>query len=171
MTTPIKKQSGAVLMFALVMLVILTLLGTSSLQIGSLEERMAGNFYGRAVAFEAAESALRVAERGVATDTTFNSYGFAGLDGTHDITDDDQSVDPAVDSNFSISVAGSSVSSGVNAVPGYYIERLPESKLPSSGLVVGFQDTTPTVQYYRVTARGKGISPNGEVVLQSTYLR
>ena len=64
-----------------------------------------------------------------------------------------------------------SVTGSVSSTPDYYIERLPEIKMPSSGLVVGFQDTTPTVQYYRVTAKGRGVSPNSQVVLQTTYMR
>jgi Tfp pilus assembly protein PilX len=63
------------------------------------------------------------------------------------------------------------VPTNINADPQYYIEQLPEIELPSSDLTVGFQDTTPRVQYYRVTSSGTGISPNAEVILQSTYFR
>ena len=55
--------------------------------------------------------------------------------------------------------------------PDYYIEQLPEIDLPGSDLVVGFQDKPPPVQFYRVTGKGYGISPNSEVILQSTYFR
>lgn len=171
MRKPMQKQSGAVLMFALVLLTILTLLGTSGLQVSSMEERMAGNYQDRSVAFESGESALRVAEAGIADDVTFAGYGFSGADGTHDVTDTDESVSPYVDGNYTIAVGGGAVTGNVNATPDYYIERLPEIKLPASGLVVGYQDTTPTVQFYRLSAKGRGISPNSEVVLQSTYLR
>ena len=59
----------------------------------------------------------------------------------------------------------------IDADPEYYIEQLPKIDLPGSDLVVGFQDRAPPVQYYRVTGKGFGISPNSEVILQSTYFR
>jgi len=165
------RQKGAVLITALVLLVVLTLLGTTAVQNTVMEERMAGNYYDLAVAFEAAESALRAGEGGLADDTTYSGYGFVGGDGTFEVTDTDESISPHDASNYALTAASDVVSDNVHAAPSYFIERLPEIKLPSSGLVLGFQDTTPTVQYYRVTARGEGISPNSEVLLQSTYLR
>ena len=48
---------------------------------------------------------------------------------------------------------------------------LPEIALPASDLTIGFQDQAPRVRYYRVTGKGTGVSPNAEVILQSTYFR
>jgi len=64
------QQSGAVLIISLIMLLLLTLIGASSMQTTSLEEKMAGNLRDRNLAFQAAESALRDAEqdiRGIGT--------------------------------------------------------------------------------------------------------
>jgi type IV pilus assembly protein PilX len=55
-------QSGAVLIISLVILLLLTLIGASSIQTSNLEEKMAGNLRDRDFAFQAAESALIDAE-------------------------------------------------------------------------------------------------------------
>ena len=60
------KQSGAVLIIALVMLLILTLLGVSVMESSVVEERMAGNSLDRNIAFQAAEASLRAGETFVA---------------------------------------------------------------------------------------------------------
>ncbi len=64
------QQSGAVLIVSLIMLLLLTLIGASSIQTTTLEEKMAGNIRDRNIAFQAAESAIRDAEqdiRGIGT--------------------------------------------------------------------------------------------------------
>ena len=53
-----KRQNGAVLITALVMLVILTMLGLSSMGTNTMEERMAANNQDVNRAFQAAESGL-----------------------------------------------------------------------------------------------------------------
>lgn len=56
-----KKQSGAALMTALVILVILTMLGLSSMSMNTMEERMAANAQEINRAFQAAETGLDLA--------------------------------------------------------------------------------------------------------------
>lgn len=60
--TPQRRQSGAILVIALMFLVLLTIIGVSSISGVTLEEKMAGNLYQQNIAFQAAESALRDAE-------------------------------------------------------------------------------------------------------------
>lgn len=57
-----QKQSGVVLVVSLIMLLVLTLIGTISAQTSSLEEKMVGNIRDRNLAFQAAESALLAGE-------------------------------------------------------------------------------------------------------------
>jgi type IV pilus assembly protein PilX len=61
MTKP-STQTGAALIVALVLLVIVTLLGLAGLRNVTLEEKMAGAAYDRSIAFQAAEAALRAGE-------------------------------------------------------------------------------------------------------------
>jgi type IV pilus assembly protein PilX len=65
LSTPPKQQSGVVLVISLVMLLLLTLIGVTSVQTTSLEEKMAGNMRDQNIAFQAAEAALRDAEEDI----------------------------------------------------------------------------------------------------------
>lgn len=55
-----RKQAGAVLFVALVMLILLTLIGVTGMQVTMLQERMSGNFRAQQQAFERSE--YRMAE-------------------------------------------------------------------------------------------------------------
>jgi type IV pilus assembly protein PilX len=61
-TRPPRRQRGAILVLALMFLVLLTIIGVSSISGVTLEEKMAGNLRNQNMAFQAAESALRDAE-------------------------------------------------------------------------------------------------------------
>ena len=56
------RQNGAVLIFCLVFLAILTALGITGMESTILEERMSGNMRDFNLAFQAAESALKNGE-------------------------------------------------------------------------------------------------------------
>jgi type IV pilus assembly protein PilX len=53
------KQTGAVLIFSLVILVVLTLIGVSAMQVANMEEIMAGNMKDCNQGFQAAEAAVK----------------------------------------------------------------------------------------------------------------
>ena len=171
----LRAQRGAVLIVALVLLLVLTILGTAGIRDTTMEERMAGNFRDYSAALEAAETALRIGEDAISVTSVFSAMLFDGSDGTHGITDSSHSVDPQTSSNYGLGVPSDVLTYGgdllVSEVPEYYVEQLPEIELPASDLTVGFQDQAPRVRYYRVTGKGHGISPNSEVILQSTYFR
>jgi type IV pilus assembly protein PilX len=58
-----KTQTGAVLPITLILMVLMTLVGLSTMNTSVLSERMAGNFDNVNVAFQATEAALRDAEQ------------------------------------------------------------------------------------------------------------
>ncbi len=60
-----RRERGAALIVALLLLTIVSLLATSAWQIGMQEERIVGHQRDRSIAFEAAEAALRDAESDV----------------------------------------------------------------------------------------------------------
>lgn len=62
-----RDQHGAVLFIALIMLVVLSLVGIASMQVTTLQERMAGNYYTQSRAFEYAEWMTRVWENNIQT--------------------------------------------------------------------------------------------------------
>ena len=171
----IRSQRGAVLIVALVLLLVLTILGTAGIQDTAMEERMAGNFRDHSAAMQAAETALRTGELDLGSSTTFSGLSFtaAGTSGLYDVELMTHSVDPESASNWTTVDATvlDKTNTLIAADPEYYMEQLPKIDLPGSDLTVGFQDTPPPVQFYRVTGKGYGISPNSEVILQSTYFR
>lgn len=57
-----RRQSGAVLYVALIVLILMALLGIVALQVASLQERMSANYTATNVAFQAAESRARSME-------------------------------------------------------------------------------------------------------------
>lgn len=61
-------QRGAVLFIGLIMLLLLTLIGMTSMQVTLLEERMAGNFRIQHQAFEAGEGLLKTKRGDLNTD-------------------------------------------------------------------------------------------------------
>ncbi|SER12540.1 type IV pilus assembly protein PilX [Amphritea atlantica] len=66
---PKNREQGAVLIIALIFVLILTLIGVSSMQGTTLQEKMSGNLRDRSVAFNAAEAALREGEN-----SAYDSY-------------------------------------------------------------------------------------------------
>jgi Tfp pilus assembly protein PilX len=69
-----KQQQGAALVVGLIFLVLLSLIGVASMQSTGLQERMAGNFRDQNQALQAAEAALRSAEREV-TEAMSGGFG------------------------------------------------------------------------------------------------
>lgn len=57
-----RRQQGMVLAIGLIFLVLLTLIGVSSIQTTTLDEKMAGNARDRNLAFQVAEATLRTGE-------------------------------------------------------------------------------------------------------------
>jgi len=82
-TTHFNSQSGAALIVSLLILLVMTVIGISSMQTTNLQEKMASNTREREQAFEAAESALRNAEafveNNVAVTANFDTDGSDGL--------------------------------------------------------------------------------------------
>uniref|UniRef100_UPI001F1227AD pilus assembly PilX family protein n=1 Tax=Pseudomonas viridiflava TaxID=33069 RepID=UPI001F1227AD len=60
-----RRQGGMVLLVSLVFLLLLTLLGISSMQTATLQEKMAGSVVVRNQSFQLAESALRLGESAI----------------------------------------------------------------------------------------------------------
>lgn len=62
------RQRGIALIVALILLVVATLTGMAGIRSATLQEKMSGNMYDRALAMQAAEAALRAAEALIAAD-------------------------------------------------------------------------------------------------------
>lgn len=166
-----KHQNGAVLIVSLLILVLLTLLGLTAIQAGTVQERIVGNSRNLDVAFQAAEAALREAEdrldnpsvpltNGSVTGWYHWSLAPAPAWKTPTTWDTSGNIDY---------VLGSDAGWGVARAPEFAIEELPP--MPDTG---GSLDGSAPVSedvMYRIHARGFGANQNTFVILQSTYRR
>lgn len=175
-------QAGAALVTGLIFLVILTLLGVTAMQTSTMEERMSGNARDRNIAFQAAEAALRDAERdircqkidGSVQDTKRNIGCISGMTGSDSSCTNGlccvinapglACVEPStpVYLGFSLSVAPSVAYGTYSAAP-----AIPEVDKQPRYLIEPFQKKQ--VNYYRITARGYGANANTQVTLQEIY--
>jgi type IV pilus assembly protein PilX len=156
------RQSGVTLIVCLVFLLLLTLIGVSSMQNANLQEKMAGSVKLRNESFQMAESALRQGENIVAQ-ATFTMPVCSSL----------ARCAPPAEANSSL-VAGVG-SSGVVWVAGdggglYGIQFLGTTIDPmdlASGVPI--TDTATSYSLYRITAVGtRGTSTT---VLESVYAK
>jgi type IV pilus assembly protein PilX len=164
-------QSGAVLIVSLIMLLLLTLIGVTSMQTTSLEEKMAGNMRDRDLAFQAAESALYDGESW-AKSHTFTCDAAHGRFKPQDkdcnaVTVETAQVWDSINWDETDSVAYTGVLSNLSSNPSYIIEELGAANCPSGPI-----NSPPSgCTNYRITARATGGSTNAVVILQSIYSR
>lgn len=181
-------ESGFVLVTALMFLIALTILGMSIMGTNSLEERLAGYYRDRQLAFESAEAALRDAERDLLFGGRISGeLGFepgcsdGGLclpetDGTPVWVDLDSSDDDGwmrgEDSGVSVKYGTNTEAAPDDLVhvakaPRYVIEVL--SVVPAgTSQKIGFGPKTAS-NVYRVTAVGFGRQVSTRVMLQAMY--
>ncbi|MCG8432639.1 MAG: PilX N-terminal domain-containing pilus assembly protein, partial [Gammaproteobacteria bacterium] len=65
-----QQQQGAILVFCLIFLTVLTMMGVSGMESTTLEERMSANMVDKERAFNAAETALQAGEAWLITQNT-----------------------------------------------------------------------------------------------------
>jgi len=167
-------QKGIALFISLVLLLVLTIIGVSSVQSTSLEERMARNAHDSVLAFQAAEMALRQAEEWLIANspetTDFTNGGAGGL-----WTAAPFGVAPRWEAS-NIWSGGSSVEVAINvdhvdSQPRYLIEFLAtiDQVANQYEVGVGYPILNETINVFRVTARGVGGSDTAQVVLQTSF--
>ena len=79
------KQSGAALPVALVMLLISTIIGLSSMRSATQQEKISSNLYDRSLAYQAAEAALRAAETAIVDGKISNIIACTEVVNTDDV--------------------------------------------------------------------------------------
>ena len=171
------RQHGSVLIIGLLLLLILTLLGLSSMGTTLLQEKMANNMRDQNLAFQAAEAALQNGEQYVVGNAPvgFNSACNGGLclpstTGTPVWATVNWSTPNVITMSPPLS------SSYLAAQPVYIIEQLPPVPAPGASQSQQQYGNTPPLQFYRITARATGgnkaaIGTGGVSVtmLQSVY--
>lgn len=142
------RQSGAVLIIGLILLVVLTLLGVQGMRTNVAQERMAFNMRERNLAFQAAEAALRAGER------QNPNAGF---------------VNDAVPLPDSLNWDGTAAVGG-GTVAGFSNELIAQPSFhmgPPQYIRIGLTLPPEYRLIYPVTARGVGVQAASVVVVQS----
>ena len=171
-----KQEQGIALFLSLVMLLILTILGVSSIETTSMQERMARNAMDTDLAFQAAESAAQDGEDYIESNidslAPFDA-GNAASNGLYYNQPYNQTPNwEQVDWSGSNVRTGESSVAGVVAAPRYIIEHVKT--------VISQQDTLNLnnigqgtgggrTQIFRITSYGTGGSSTAHVMIQVTY--
>ena len=172
-----KRQQGVALFMSLVMLLILTLLGLSSIQSTGMQLRMSNNARDANLAFQGAESAIREAEIFLGTVNTLltfqndntNGYYDAPGNGNVDLSTFDWDTPANNDREFA---TVSTNIDGVFAQPEYIIEFIKtvvsdEDRLNLDN--IGQDTGSGRTQIFRVTSYGTGGTEMAHVMIQSTF--
>lgn len=169
------NDRGAALIAGLLILVVLSILGVTTMQSSLLQERMAGNMEQRDVAFQRAEAALREAEAWIGTQVAGASLpAFNNNNGLYQAPSGGasphwQTVDWTAEPGNYREYGGGELDNSY-PLPRYIIEFVAIISNPDSQSLA-VDDTPDNFGMYRISSRA--VSPNNraEVILQTTYLR
>lgn len=175
----LRRQQGMSLVIALIFLIVLTILGLVSIRSSTLQERMAGNDRDRALAFEAAEAALRDAERDVLANLTpespFDAACTNGLCLPATIATPNWEQVPWTGTTsrvYGVASGAGAYPADVSQPPRYIVELLPDLPVGAgNSLNANVRSSTSGGTAYRITARGWGRRDTTQVMLQSVYVK
>lgn len=170
------RETGMVLIIALILLLVLTILGLAAVQSTALEEKMTGNTRNHQMAFQATEAALRAGEDGLkqAIYTNFNNssglYEYDANNGNIWESSSNGCLANCVSwSSASSVIAFPNPIPGISQPPVFVIEQMPPQPNPGQNLAQQSYGDTPTIQLFRITALGTGGDSKTQVMLQSTF--
>jgi len=166
----LSTQAGVTLVVSLIILVVLTILGVSSMQGTRTEIAMAGNLRESNLTFEAAEAGLRAAEAFVENTTSSAIFAVTG-DGL--IAELDNDPDYSLSATWVSSQQATFTLPHVWEPPRFIINYLGDrSQNEVAAVNIGGYGTSQpglTVSNFRITARGAGQSDNFYRYLQTYY--
>lgn len=186
--TAASSESGAVLAICLIFLLLVTVLGLSTIGTTTMQEKMAANTRDKDLAFQAAELALKVAEKAIEEENLDVSDFTAGcndglcstleVSATHARWEDanicgaNQDIWSCAKSRAVTGDGG--VSLKIHSLPPrYFIEVLAELDTADDLNIGNIGDSIfgDQATIYRITAIGYGGSKTSQAVLQSTYAK
>ncbi|MFQ5760268.1 MAG: PilX N-terminal domain-containing pilus assembly protein [Acidiferrobacterales bacterium] len=176
------RERGVALVMAMTFLLILTLIGVTTLSTTVLEEKMAGNMQDKNTAFQATESALRSGENWLQPLTAMPIFDpLVTDDGLHrqsatatpvwDVTTgvwDGTDVVDYTELPGSGGPPSGQLLSNVSQQPQYLIEDMGPIRDPLGSLKLGTPSRS-TRNVFRVTALGSGRSVQAVVMVQSVF--
>lgn len=173
------RDSGAVMLVCLLLLIPLLMLGATSMESAVLGERMAANYEDRARAFSAAEAALETAEAWLRSQEFLPMATNVGEGGVW--------MSGILDAAFSVNVPWwhdpdanliwwaahgiAVVSESSAAVPARYIIEQYRVVTDGESTGIGTGRLQPVVVFHRITALGVGRRVTTRVRLQATFVR
>lgn len=180
------RQRGTALVTSLLLLLILTVVGITAMQVTRMQERMAGNTRDLNLAFQGAEAALRNGEDMIAAEA-FAPAPSAGVctatpckfwDANASAVANPETRNDAwwtgttpiqYEASGNHTATPTTDMAGLAHDPAFVVEYLTEVSDPLS---VGSGDGPPSSRFfYQVTAASPGATANAMTVLQSTYAR
>ncbi len=167
------KQTGAVLVVSLMLLVVMTLIGVTSMRSSIMEEKMAGNARDTMLAMEAAETALLDGEDYLANTINSLAVAFNG-DPQEGLYAMGTNPNPLAQATWANSIAYRDTYTGVGSQPRFIIEHIGAiSEADDSLDIVSYDsvDSLGTPHAFRVTARGTGGTDSAVVLLRSNFVR
>ncbi len=165
-----RRQQGSALIVSLMILIVMTVIGLTAMGTSSLQERMAGNTRDMALAFQAAEAALREGERFY--EEVVMSPGSAFNGSVPGLYTPEDRPDLFADATWATAPVYPGTILGVAQQPRYVIQLLGPIGDPIDDLnVTGYGESSGigNVTAVRVTARGIGGTNSSVVFLQTTY--
>jgi len=181
LSAPVARQSGIALITGLIILVILTMIGITAARMSGLEERMSGNLRDREIAVQAAELALRDAERDINNTVTASARGISGLTGF--VADCGLSAGVAATYGLCYNGTGGYVTpiwimANMTAAPSVQYGTftgagaIPNLSAQPRYILEGIRKMPPgsgETFYYRITVRAQGANANTVVWLQELF--
>jgi len=161
-----KKQSGVILILALVILLVLTLLMVSSMNIANNQVLMTGNTQYRTQALSDAESTLRIAEKSI---EQFSISAAARPNpGFYDVKSNPQTNIDYSNFNWSAGTAATNKIGNRNSL--YVIEFIDEAPIAGASVEFNPNSLKGDVEYlYRITARSTS-ARGARGIVQSIYI-
>lgn len=189
---PKSRQSGAALITGLIFMVVLTMIGVTAARMSTLEERMSGNMRDRSIALQAAEIALRDAERDIrnelAPGATTNPRRNPAISGITDFLGD-CGLATAATSDDGLCYSGPGVATPIFAASGNDFDAaaiatatfgdytgaaaIPGLSAQPRYVIEGVprlpSGESSTQHFYRITVRAQGANENTVVWLQEVF--
>jgi type IV pilus assembly protein PilX len=161
------RQQGVSLFMSLVILVILSLLTITGMNVSIIESKVSSNLRDRDLSFQAAETSLRRAENYLKTTyplPLFNGTedGLLFLDTTRDLKK------TSVWNGLTHRGGTDTTLLHIDSKPEYIIEQLPAVAESSGSLEAG---QIVKESFFRITAKAKGATGASTVIVQSVFKR
>ncbi len=161
------RQQGAVLLFSLIILLLLTMLGLTAIQTTAMQERMAGGMRDNHLALQGAEAAIRDGEQ------LLEQAGLPQFNGSNSLYHHENAPSPHWDDydwdNARLYRGGDDMDGLLHEPPAYYIEQLPAIQLPGGSLVADDPQAADTM--FLIVARSTGASGQADTIVRVIYRR